>query len=408
MVEPSNNPSIDIPDLVKTDIHTTLLSDDPDCTRILEILEKDGQLTPEVAHRVLYDVVLQINAALFPPITKLELIHTEGCNLACSYCFEKEMLGYRCMPADVGRRAIDLLFNYSQERPEVSITHFGGEPTVNFEGIRGMTAYAEEKARSHNKTVKFSMTSNGVLINDAMAAYFAEHNIMVLLSIDGLRETHNRFRVDKRGQGTFDRVLACLRTLKRTQGWIGVKMTVMPVNAANLFNDVVGLYQLGVNQFIIGYATGIRWSEQEMRTYVEQWRRAYQWYQEMSHDALRITDFDDFGKPAGGPVFGCQAGNDSITVTVNGSISPCSKMLALNNKDPMMKLGDVEHGLTHLRNRLELTSSARLINACEEIGIVHSYQGGCWATNYSDNQDLFRPSMQDHTFKLLQQRVCAL
>jgi uncharacterized protein len=384
-----------------------LLSEQPDCTLALEIMERDKHLAPSVAQRVLYEVVAQINAALFPPITKLELIHTEGCNLACEYCFEKDMLGYRRMPYDVGRKAIDLLFDYSQNQPDVTITHFGGEPTVNFRAIRAITEYAEQKAKLLHKTATFSMTSNGVLIDDAKAEYCAGHKIMVLLSIDGLRETHDRYRLDKRGRGTFDQAMKGLRALKKTQQWVGVKMTVMPDNANNLFNDVLGLYNLGVNQFLIGYATGIKWPDRDMRTYTEQWHKVYLWYRAMPRDDLRIADFDELDQRENKSVFGCQAGNDSITVAVNGEISPCSKILALNNRDIMLKLGDVHHGLTHLRNRLELTSTAKLIAACEEEGIAQSYQGGCWATNYSDNLNVFQPSMQDYEFQTLRRSACA-
>lgn len=384
-----------------------LLSGNFDGRDVLELLERNEQITPDLAPAILYDVIARINASLFPAITKLELIHTEGCNLACEYCFEKEMLGYRRMSYEVGRRAVDLLFTYSQDKPEVTITHFGGEPTVNYTAVRAITEYTEEKAKSQGKVAKFSMTSNGVLIDDAKAEYFAAHNIKVLLSIDGLRKTHDKYRKDKRGLGTFEQAMQGLGSLKRTQKWIGVKMTVMPDNATNLFDDVLGLYDLGVNQFIIGYATGIEWPEDHMRTFAEQWAKIYHWYKEKPRDDLRVTDFEDLEEEASGPQFGCQAGNDSITVAVDGEISPCSKILALNNAKLMMKLGDVQNGLTHLRNRLELTASSRLIAACEKTGIVDSYQGGCWATNYSDNQDMFQPSMQDQKFKFLQRSACA-
>jgi len=404
-VEELPQQSLERPDLQNL-IPTALLADDPDPKGLLKYFVEEKGLEPGVAEHVRYQVVARINAALFPPITKMELIHTEGCNLACAYCFEKDMLGYRRMPTDVGRRAVDLLLDYAGNRQEVTITHFGGEPTVNFRAVRDITEYAKQQAELQNKTVTFSMTSNGVLIDDGKAKYCAEHKIMVLLSIDGMRKSHDRYRVDKRGRGTFDQALSALRKLKRTQQWVGVKMTVMPSNAANLYDDVIGLYELGVNQFVIGYATGIKWPEFDMETFVEQWSKVYQWYQGRSHDDLRMTEFDDLDQEYKAN-FGCQAGNDTITVSVSGEISPCSKILALDNKKLMLKLGDVHSGLTHLRNRLELTRGTGLIAACKEEGIFESYQGGCWATNYSDNRDLLQPSMQDQAFKIRQKAACA-
>ena len=315
------------------------------------------------------------------------------------------MLGYRRMPPDVGRRAIDLLFEYAQDQPEVEITHFGGEPVMNFAAACDITS-TQSEANSLGKIVKFAMTSNGVLIDDEKAAYFGEHAIMVLLSIDGMRESHDRYRRDKRGDGTFDQVAAALKRLKKTQGWVGAKLTVMPANAHCLFDDVMGLHELGVNQFLVGYATGIHRGEGDMEVYMDQWKRLLEWYREEKRPEFRMTDFEGIEETSG-PKFTCQAGNNSITVSVNGEASPCSKVLALNNKRLVLKLGNVWEGLTHLRNRGELTRTASLIRSCEQAGIADSYDGGCWATNYTDNQDVFQPSMQDYRFKILQKSACS-
>jgi len=388
-------------------ITEALLSENPDPRDLIALIVQDRRVDERHAEQILREFVREINASLFPPVTKMELIHTEGCNLACQYCFEKDMLGYRRMPYEVGRQAIDLLFDYAGTSRQVNITHFGGEPMVNFDAVRAITEYAEEKAAAEGKNVTFSMTSNGTLIDVEKAKYMAAHRIMVLLSLDGLKTSHDKYRVDKRGRGTFDQAMQGFDALKRTQGWIGVKMTIMPDNAKHLYRDVLGLYALGVNQFVVGYATGIAWPEAEMNIYAEQWGRLYQWYREKPRDDLRITDFEDFDQGESQPTFMCQAGNDSITVAVNGEISPCSKVLAIDNRHLLMKLGDVRSGLTHVRNRIDLTTGAKLIAECNAAGITDAYQGGCWATNFSDNHDVFVPSGQDQRFKILQRGACA-
>jgi uncharacterized protein len=349
-------------------------------------------------------MMLELNKSLFQPITQLELILTEGCNLGCNYCFEKNMLGYKKMPLEIAKRAIDILFDYSQNESELKITHFGGEPTLNFPAIQYATEYAEKKGLDTGKNIEFNMTSNGVLITEKMADYFVQHKIMVLLSIDGLKSSHDRFRTDKFGNGTFEQVMKCMNILKKRQKWIGTKMTIMPQNAYDLFNDVKGLYDLGVNQFIIGYATGIKWPEKYIRIYSEQLGKVYDWYKDRTHSDLRIEDFDN---PENEVYFGCQAGRTNITVAVNGDISPCAKILALNNKQILVQLGNIQYGLTHLKNRSELVRCTKLRLACEEQGIAHEFQGGCFASNYEDNGDLFQPNLQDHTFSLLKRQKCA-
>jgi uncharacterized protein len=390
------------------DVRAVLFSEAPDLGPLESRLAQDMGFSATDAQSLIYQVVLQLNQRLFPPVTKLELIHTEGCNLACTYCFEKNMLGVRKMSPEVMKGAIDLLIDYSGDAPDLTITHFGGEPTLNFPAIRAATEYAEAQAARRGKSIRWDMTSNGVLLDEEMAGYFAQHGIMVLLSIDGLEATHDRYRRDRGDHGTFARALRAVRLLKQTQGWIGVKMTVMPENAGRLFADVTGLYALGINQFIIGYATGITWTAEAMQVYSEQLAQVFAWYGAAPHQDLRIAEFEEEAENAeAGAFFGCQAGRNSITAAVNGEISPCSKILALDNKNLLAKLGDVRYGLTHLKNRLDLVSCNQLQAACVQEGIAQDFHGGCFASNYEGAGSLFVPNLQDHKFSLLKRNICA-
>ena len=391
-------------DLV-ADVQAVLFSESPDPSALESRLTWSLGLSAAEARSLIYQVALELNRRLFPPVAKLELIHTEGCNLACTYCFEKDMLGVRKMRPEVMRAAIDLLFDYSGEETELNIVHFGGEPTLNFSAIRAATEYVEQQAARRGKSVRFDMTTNGVLMDEAMAEYCARHRIMVLLSIDGLAPTHDRFRRDRRGNGSFAQAMRGFQILKQTQGWIGVKMTVMPENSARLLEDVVGLYALGINQFVIGYATGITWPPEAMRVYTEQLTKVFQWYRESPRDDLRIAEFEENHQDSA--FFGCQAGRNSITATVDGEISPCAKVLALDNKKLVAKLGDVQYGLTHLKNRQALVSCSQLQAACERQGIADEFRGGCFASNYQSSGDIFVPNLQDHTFSVMKRNVCA-
>jgi uncharacterized protein len=391
------------PDHVIDSIQAVLLSDSPDIAHLGTQLEADLGLAPGETRTFMYHVVAQLNNKLFPPITKLEVVHTEGCNLACTYCFEKSMLGLRQMTLATARAAVDLLFDYAGDEPRLYITHFGGEPLLNFPAVQYVTEYAEEKAAVLEKSVECGMTSNGLLLTEERAAYLAQHKVQVLLSVDGLEESHDRYRVDRGGRGTFRRVMERLRILKQVQPWIGVKMTVMPSNVPSLYADVRGLYDMGVNQFIIGHATGVAWAGEEMQVFRDQLSRLYQWYNQSPRQDLRISTFEE--DEAQGSYFGCRAGRDSISVGVDGAISPCSKVLALNNQALLARLGDVRFGLTHLRNRLELVNCPQLRSACEAQGIADAFAGGCFACNYEENLDLFQPSLQEHAFSLLERSV---
>ena len=375
------------------------LSASPDLNLLQAQLESERNLSTEEARRLIYQAILRLNVANFYPLRKLEIMHTEGCNLACSYCFEKQMDHHRNMKPEIARAAIDMLFDYSGNQKLLNILHFGGEPTLNFPSIKMATEYAESKAFLTGKKVRFSLTSNGTLMTEEMAQYFVQHRIMVLLSIDGMEDSHNRFRWDKQGKGSFDQTMRGLRILKKTQRWIGTKMTVMPENAQRLYDDVVGLYGLGVNQFIIDSASGVKWSQEEMNTYVDQLKRVYQWYKETPRKDLKISQFEEMPKPKS--YFGCEAGRNKIAVSVSGEISPCSKLLGLNNQQPLAKLGDVWYGLYHMENRADLVTCRQLKYSCEDKGIAGDFQGGCFASNYAANKSLFLPCMEDYHFKKL-------
>ena len=379
---------------IEAEVCGYLLNGNPNVPKLQSVLE--DKLSPEEARELIYNIALKVNASIFPPITKMELMLTEGCNLGCSYCFEKNILGYKKMPLDIAFSAVDMFLDYSINEKELQLTHFGGEPTINFEAIKAVTEYAEKQAMSEGKHVSFNTTSNGVLLNDEMVDYFHEHDICVLLSIDGLAETHDRYRRDRKGNGTFLKVINGMKILKQKQKWIGIKMTVMPENVKSLYNDVLGLYELGVNQFVIGPASGIKWLEEDIRAFGFQLGKVYEWYKENRGDDLRITEFEELRGKQGEDFkyFGCQAGRNSISVAVNGEISPCSKILGIDNKQLLSKLGDVRYGLTYFRNRHQLNSNSKLRSACESAGVNQDFNGGCYVMNFEETGDLFKPSIQ--------------
>jgi uncharacterized protein len=308
------------------------------------------------------------------------------------------------MSLDTIEAAIDLLIDYSGGNKELVVTYFGGEPTLHFGGIRHATKYIEDRAAEANKVISLHMTSNGYRLTSEMVDYFSEHNIKVLLSIDGLEETHNSYRVLKSGRGTFTKLIDNMQRLKRRQPWIGAKMTIMPAAAANLFENVKGLHLLGVNQFLIGHATGVPWTKAQMETFRNQLKDVRDWYHAQPKHDLRISQFDEETDECA--TFGCTAARTTISVACNGEIAGCSRITSLDNKKIIGKLGDVKYGLYNLLRRMEMVGCESLRKNCREAGIDKEYHGGCFATNYEDNQNLYKPSLLQHAFSLLTREVC--
>lgn len=381
--------------------HRVLLNPCPDMSSVEADLIGYGQ-TEQTARRTIYETVLSINRTIFPPLSKLELLLTEGCNMACRYCFEQNILAdhiirKRIMSDAVIERSINLLFDYGEDQKEFAVTLFGGEPTLALPGVRRAVEYAEKRVASVGASCSFNMTSNGLLLSDEMIDFAADKKIKILLSVDGLAASHDAFRVDKGGQPTFARVIANLRKLKAKQPWIGVKMTIMPSEAPLLCENVRGLRDLGANQFVIGRATGADWPEEAQRAFVEQMAKLQDGMRDAPSADVRITDFEQEAAPTG--LFGCGAARTGIAVNVAGEVSGCSRIISLESGVTVGKLGDVDYGLYCLKERLRAVGCSELAANCASLGIADEYRGGCFAVNYEDTGNMYAPSLLEHGMK---------
>ena len=167
------------------------------------------------------------------------LFVSQDCNLRCRYCLTLHdgNIVKKKMSKETARKAVDLLFREAGDRRDLSIGFFGGEPLLNVEAIKAAVDYAGQKAEETGKTITYTITTNGTLINDEMAAFFKKHKITVALSVDGSREIHDANRVFSNGQGSFAQVLKGIETLKAHDNFIGAVAVVH--DRRYRFKDVV-------------------------------------------------------------------------------------------------------------------------------------------------------------------------
>jgi uncharacterized protein len=382
-------------------IEATLLDYAPDCQCVLEDLSRELQLSPSEARELLYSVVKKLNAASFPAVNTLEMVVTGDCNMKCDYCFARP-LSRRSMDVTTARKAVDFLIDYSRDSKNLSLIYFGGEPLLNLPVMLASSNYALEAAHRHRKEVSFSATSNCTLVTPRTAEELAAHHISILVSIDGLGNSHDRHRRDKSGLGTFSRVWEALQVLKETQGLVGVRMTVMPDNIAALWDDFMALVDTGVSLFIIGRATEQPWTAVDTVAFTEQLKRIRVWQKRSGRVDLRVQGIEC--RDAAG-FFGCSAGRQEVAVSPEGTLFGCSKIMSLSSNQTVGRLGDVYTGITNLRLRLELAICARLVENCEALGIAADYEGGCFASNYSETSDLFDPSRETFDYYKLKRSI---
>ena len=186
-------------------------------------------------------------------VVKALCIHVaHDCNLRCKYCFADtgEFHGGRSlMSAEVGKKAIDFVINNSGNRKNIEIDYFGGEPLMNFGVVKEITEYAKEEAKKHGKNFRFTVTTNGVLLNDDIKQYINENMSNVVLSIDGTKETNDRMRYRVDGSGSYDTIVPKFQDLaeSRNQNNYYVRGTFTAYNV-DFAKDVIHLADLGFKQ----------------------------------------------------------------------------------------------------------------------------------------------------------------
>ena len=328
------------------------------------------------------------------PLSYMELILTSNCNLRCSYCFEKDKQP-QDMSDEVAFRAVDFLFDVSRDVKDVGILLFGGEPMLRMDLIEKVHRYATDEAKAAGKRINWSMTTNGTLIDAEKAEWLARHQVKYLLSMDGGRNDNDRYRHFPNGQGTFDFLMRRLPVMKRYQGWLGVKMSVVPEALATLSGGIRELSEAGINQFLVGYAHGLPWTDGDLSNYELAMKELCELCLEMKyhkrHFRMATYEEESLKKRFEEQMFGCGAGRGRFCVDPWGDLYGCSKLATIHGpRKGILPMGNVFQGFTAINNRRQLLITElgprRRCAACE---LTRTCSGGCPAINHSCTDDIF-------------------
>ncbi|MGD0498392.1 MAG: radical SAM protein [Bryobacteraceae bacterium] len=335
----------------------------------------------------------------FPPPLFLDVLLTDDCNCRCDYCFVGKSGQRSRLSFPVAKQTIDFLLDSWEGPEEPGILLFGGEPLLEPDLIRYVVEYAKRRAANGAPRIDWSMTTNGTLMTEPMMAYLAANRIRYLLSIDGNRETHDRHRKLKSGKGSFDRLAERLPLMKSYQPWLGARMTPTPQTAAQLCRGVDELCDLGLNQFIIGMASGVTWTEPDTATFIEQMMGVYEVYlrRTAAGQSIRLTLFEKDSLDGPGEdltnVWGCGAGRRRLCVNARGELFGCARFAAIADAKGALPLGDVWRGTYRTAARESLcrnTAWGRL--PCVECAYRGQCTGGCPAVNFAETGSVFDPS----------------
>ena len=321
----------------------------------------------------------------------LHIAHT--CNLNCSYCFASQgkYHGERAlMSFEVGKRALDFLVENSHGRTNLEVDFFGGEPLMNFDVVKQLVAYARSIEKEKGKNFRFTLTTNGVLIDDDVIDFANREMSNVVLSLDGRKEVHDRFRVDYAGKGSWEKIVPKFQKLVEARGGQNYYMRgTFTHHNPDFLKDIQTMLDLGFDELSMEPVVCASGDPSELT--MEDLPIVLAQYEEL---AKLMMERDKQGKPftfyhymidlAGGPciykrISGCGSGTEYMAVTPWGDLYPCHQFVG----DEKFKLGDIWNGVTNTQIQDEfMQCNVYARKECRDCWARLYCSGGCAANAY--------------------------
>lgn len=336
-------------------------------------------------------------------VVKALCLHiAHDCNLRCKYCFADtgEFHGKRSMmSSEVGKKAIDFVIANSGSRKNIEIDYFGGEPLMNFGIVKEITEYAKEQGKIHDKNFRFTITTNGILLNDEVKEYINKNMSNVVLSLDGKKETNDRMRYRVDGSGSYDSIVPKFIDLaeSRNQDNYYVRGTFTSKNL-HFSEDVLHMADLGFKQtsvepVVAPETEDYALTKEHIPTVFAEYEKLAEEYVKRRKEGKGFNFFHFMVDLQQGPcvikrLSGCGAGHEYLAVTPDGDIYPCHQFVG--NED--FKMGSVFDGKLNedIRSGFE-KSNVYTKDKCKDCFAKFYCSGGCSANAYNFNKDINKP-----------------
>lgn len=336
-------------------------------------------------------------------VVKAMCLHiAHDCNLRCKYCFADTGSFHHdrsMMSAEVGKKAIDFVIQNSGKRKNIEIDYFGGEPLMNFGVVKEITEYAKEQGAKHGKNFRFTITTNGLLLDEAKKAYINENMSNIVLSIDGTKEVNDRVRVRIDGSGSYDSIVPKFQDIAESRGQDNyyVRGTFTAYNL-DFAKDVLHLADLGFEQtsvepVVAPYEEPYALREEHLPKIYEEYEKLAEEYVARRKNDKPFNFFHFMIDLSQGPcvikrMSGCGSGHEYVAVTPDGDIYPCHQFVG--NED--FKMGSVLDGSFDetIKNKFQ-RSNVYTKDACRDCFAKFYCSGGCPANAYNFNKDIDKP-----------------
>ncbi len=361
----------------------------------IEALKEAGQLFTEDIYQ---DAIIDFKKR--KTVVKALCLHiAHDCNLACKYCFagEGEYHGARSlMSYETGKKALDFLIANSGNRVNLEVDFFGGEPLMNFQVVKDLVAYGRSKEKEYHKKFRFTLTTNGILLDDDVMEFANKEMANVVLSIDGRKEVHDFMRPTRNGKGSYDLIIDKFKKMaeKRNQTDYYVRGTFTHYNL-DFSKDVLHLADLGFKQ--ISAEPVVAPDEQSYAIKEEDLPKLLEEYDILAREMVKRQKagkgfhfFHFMIDLTGGPCLykrlsGCGSGTEYLAVTPWGDLYPCHQFVGIEE----FKLGNVDTGI----EKKELVDEFKLCNVyakdkCKDCFARFYCSGGCAANSYNFHGNL--------------------
>ena len=343
----------------------------------------------------------------------MHIAHT--CNLNCEYCFASQgkYHGDRAvMSFEVGKRALDFLIENSGSRRNLEVDFFGGEPLMNFDVVKQLVAYARSIEKQHNKNFRFTLTTNGMLINDDVIEFANRECSNVVLSLDGRKEIHDRYRVDYAGNGSWEKIVPKFQKLVEARGGKDYYMRGTFTHAnPDFLKDIqvmldLGFTELSMEPVVCAPGDPAALTEADKAIVMDQYEKLAELMRRRDKEGRPFTFYHYMIDLTGGPciykrISGCGSGTEYMAVTPWGDLYPCHQFVG----EEKFKLGDIFSGVSNTAIQNEFAAcNVYARPECHDCWARLYCSGGCAANAYHSTGsirgvyqygcDLFRKRME--------------
>ena len=361
-----------------------------DCLEDVKGLEREGKLFSRDTFEPLAGQFKERSSGVIKAMC-LHVAHT--CNLNCSYCFASQgkYHGERAlMSFEVGRQALDFLIRSSGSRRNLEVDFFGGEPLMNWDTVKRLVAYARSVEDSHGKKFRFTLTTNGMLIDDDVIDFCNREMNNVVLSLDGRKEIHDRLRVDYAGNGSYDRIVPKFKKFVEKRGDLeyymrGTFTHANPDFTKDLFHMAdLGFKRLSMEPVVCPPGDPAALTDGDIAVVLREYEVLAAEMLKRRKEGRPFVFYHYMIDLTGGPCIykrlsGCGSGTEYVAVTPSGDLYPCHQFVG----EDKFKLGDIWNGIVNeeCRNMFR-DCNVYSRSECRDCWARLYCSGGCAANAY--------------------------